>query len=71
MTLNNFFLISMIIGWAGLMGYINEVAQGRIHRWTTWNEMTKRQWAFWYMILQFVAVLLVMLVTLLYLVFRG
>ena len=68
MTPNDFFVISMIIGWAGLMGYMNEVSQGRVNRWTTWRELTNRQWAFWYMILQFVAVLLV---TLLYLVFRG
>lgn len=68
MTPNNFFVISMIIGWVGLMGYINEVSQGRIDRWTTWNEMTKRQWAYCCMILQSVAV---WFGALLYLAFRG
>jgi hypothetical protein len=68
MTFNDIFSISMLIGWAGLVGYIHEVSQGRINRWTTWSEMSNRQWAYWYMLIQFVAVLFV---ALMYLAFKG
>jgi hypothetical protein len=68
MTINDIFSISMLIGWAGFVGYIHEVSQGRINRWTTWSEMSNRQWAYCYMIIQFIAALFVMSM---YIAFRG
>lgn len=59
MTAHTVFVLSAIIGWAGLVGFVLEHTFGRMNRYTRWSEMTNRQWVFVYMMLQFIAALVV------------
>lgn len=59
MTAHQVFVVSMLIGWAGLVGFVLEHTFGRMNRYTRWSEMTNRQWVFVYMMLQFIAALVV------------
>lgn len=61
MTAHTVFVLSAIIGWAGVIGFVFEHIQGRMHRYTLWSEMTTRQWIFCYMMVQFAAAIVVML----------
>lgn len=68
MTAHSVFILSMLIGWAGVVGFVWEHVQGRMGLYTTWDELTNRQWLFVYMMIQFVAALVV---GGMYLIFRS
>lgn len=68
MTALQVFILSMLVGWAGLVGFVTEHTFGRMNRYTRLSEMTNRQWVFAYMMMQFIAALLV---GALYLIFKN
>ena len=53
------FIASAIIGWIGVIGLSYENLSGRMNRYTRWKDMTNRQWAFCYAMVQFPAVIVV------------
>jgi hypothetical protein len=62
------FGLSLIVGWIGSLVFFHQVAIGRLTRYTRWADLTNLQWTCVYMMTQFVAVLIV---NFLYLVFKG
>lgn len=61
MNAHTIFVISAIIGWVGMFGFVVENISGRMTRFTRWKDMTTRQWALAYMMVQFAAMIVVML----------
>lgn len=59
MTALQVFILSMIVGGAGLVGFVLEHTFGRMNLYTCWSEMTNRQWVFTYMMMQHIAALVV------------
>lgn len=59
MTAHTIFVTSAAIGFIGWIGFFAENLSGRMNRYTRWKDMTNRQWAFAYMMVQFAAVIVV------------
>lgn len=68
MSAHTIFVISAVLGWVGMFGFIAENLSGRMTRFTRWKDMTGRQWVFAYLMVQFAAMIAVML---LYHAFKG
>ncbi len=39
-------ITSLVLCIIGFFGYVNEVIQGRVGRYTTWSELSALQWIF-------------------------
>lgn len=44
--MNFILIVSLALGAIGMCGYMFECSAGRIERYSTWGELTRRQWVF-------------------------
>lgn len=61
MTAHTVFVVSFVVGFIGWIGFFVENLSGRMNRYTRWKDMSNRQWVFVYMMVQFAAAVVVMI----------
>ncbi len=59
MTAHHVFIASAVIGFIGWIGFFVEHLSGRMTHYTRWKDLSGRQWAYCYAMVQFAAVIVV------------